>query len=76
MYRVEIEAMMKAVGKKCLGIVYNETDKLGVFCELKNGILYDYTGHRVNRKINIWGYIAYKDFGKGYLEGYKVKFDN
>lgn len=75
MLRADIEAMMKESGEKTIAIVYNENDPLGMYCELKNGILCDYTGHRVNRKVNIWGRLKYKDFGKGYCEPYRVKFD-
>ena len=60
MLRNEVEAWMKKQGLKTLGIVLNETDDLGIYCELKSGILYDYTGHRVDRKANIWGYITYE----------------
>lgn len=75
MKRLEIEQMMKQQGQKTIGIVYNENDELGVYCELKNGFLYDYTGHRVDRKKDIWGYLKYEDLGKGYREPIKVKFE-
>ena len=76
MKRIDIEAMMKEQGRKCIALVYKETDPLGVFCELKNGYLTDYTGHRVDRKMDIWGYLKFEDLGKGYREGVRVKFDN
>lgn len=75
MKRLEIEQMMKQQGQKTIGIIYNESDELGVYCELKNGFLYDYTGHRVDRKRDIWGYLKYEDLGKGYREPIKVKFE-
>ena len=76
MKRIDIEAMMKEQGIKFIALVYKETDQLGVFCELKNGYLTDYTGHRVARKMDIWGYLKFEDLGKGYREPIRVKFDN
>ena len=76
MKRIDIEAMMKEQGLKSIDLVYKETDPLGMFCELKNGYLYDYTGHRIDRKIDIWGYLKFEDLGKGYKEPVRVKFDN
>lgn len=75
MYRKEIEEKLKAAGQKDIGIIYNKDDNLGVYCELKGGFLTDYTGHRVDRKKDIWGYISY-DFTGGYPKPVRVKFDN
>lgn len=54
---------MKKNNLKHLAIVLNESDKLGKLCFLSGGFLVDYTGHRVDRKKNIWGFIKY-DNGK------------
>lgn len=75
MKRADIEQMMKQQGKKFISLVYKETDPLGMLCEMKSGYLCDYTGHRVDRTMDIWGTLEYKDFGKGYKEPYKVKFE-
>ena len=61
MLRADIEKILKEKGITQIDIVYNENDKLGVYCTMKNGKLYDYTNHVVNRKINIWGYLQWKD---------------
>lgn len=62
MKRNEVEAFMKSRGMKSWVIVINEHDPLGVGVELRGGFLYDiYTDHRVDRKVDIWGYIAYKE---------------
>lgn len=61
MLRVNIEKILKEKGITQIDIIYNETDKLGVYCTMKNGKLYDYTNHVVNRKVNIWGYLKWKD---------------
>lgn len=76
MKRIDIETMMKEQGLKFIALIYKETDPLGVFCELQNGYLTDYTGHRVDRKMDIWGYLKFEDLGKGYRESVRVKFDN
>ena len=76
MKRIDIEAMMKEQGLKSIDLVYKETDPFGMLCELKNGYLCDCTGHRVDRKMDIWGYLKYEDLGKGYKEPVRVKFDN
>ena len=62
MLRKELEQYMKDQGIKHMVIVINKDDKLGAAVDLKNGILYDmYTGLRVNRKVDIWGYITYEN---------------
>lgn len=61
MFRVEIEQQMKMRGTKRIDLVTRENDSLGFYCELKAGILYDYTGHRVDRKTDFWGYLVYVD---------------
>ena len=76
MKRLDIENIMKEQGQKSIGLIYKETDKLGVYCELKGGYLCDYTGHRVDRKMDIWGYVKFEDLGKGYREPIRIKFEN
>lgn len=61
MLRADIEKTLKEKGITQIDIVYNESDKLGVYCTIKNGKLYDYTNHVVNRKTNIWGYLKWKN---------------
>lgn len=62
MMRNELEAYMKAANMKRWTIVINENDPLGVGIELRGGILYDvYHNRRVDRKVNIWGYIDYPE---------------
>ena len=75
MKRIEIERLMKSRGQKTIDLVYNEDDQLGVYCELKGGYLCDYTGHRVNRNVNVWGYLDFQYRGKRYREPTRVKFD-
>lgn len=61
MKRADIEQWLKKNGQNTIVLVYNQTDKLGVYCELKGGFLCDYTGHRVNRAANIWGFVAWEN---------------
>ena len=61
MLRADIEKILIENKITQIDIVYNETDKLAVYCTMKNGKLYDYTNHVVNRKVNIWGYLKWKD---------------
>ena len=61
MLRADIEKFCKDNKIETIDIIYNENDKLAVYCRMKNGKLYDYTDHVVNRKVNIWGYLRWKD---------------
>ena len=61
MLRADIEQFCKDNKIETIDIIYNEADKLAVYCRMKNGKLYDYTDHVVNRKANIWGYLKWKD---------------
>lgn len=61
MLRADIEAFCKINKIETIDIIYNETDKLAVYCKIKNGKLYDYTDHVVNRKVNIWGYLKWEN---------------
>lgn len=61
MLRKEIEQYMKENKLTQIDIIYNEGDKLAVYCSLKNGTLKDYTDHVVNRKVDIWGRLEWKD---------------
>lgn len=61
MLRAEIETYMKTNNMKHINLVYNENDKLAVYCFLQGGYLVDYSGHRVDRKKNIWGYMVFEN---------------
>ena len=61
MLRADIEIFCKENKIDTIDIIYNETDKLAVYCKIKNGKLYDYTDHVVNRKVNIWGYLKWEN---------------
>ena len=61
MLRAEIEQIMRQNGQRQVDLVINETDLLAVWCELKSGKLYDYTGHVVNRKVDIWGFLKWEN---------------
>lgn len=61
MLRAEVEQILKEKKITSIDIIYNENDKLAVYCRMKNGKLYDYTDHVVNRKVNIWGYLEWQD---------------
>lgn len=74
MKRAEIEKLLKTRKEKSIGIVIKE-GKIGMYCILRGGFLCDCWGHRIDRNLDIWGEVKYKDFGKGYLEPYQVKFE-
>ena len=59
MLRAQIEDYMKLNNIKQIDLVYNEDDKLAIYCTLRAGKLYDYTGHVVDRKKDIWGYLKW-----------------
>ena len=61
MLRKDIEAYMKDNGLKQIDLILHETDKLAIYCSLIGGTLKDYTGHVVDRKLNIWGRLVWKD---------------
>lgn len=61
MKREEIEKILKTNKIEQIDLIIHETDKLAIYCRMKNGKLYDYTDHVVNRKIDIWGYLKWKD---------------
>lgn len=61
MLRSEIETLMKQKGQSTIALVLNKTDQHGVYCCLKGGYLVDYTGHRVDRKKDIWGKITWHE---------------
>ena len=62
MLRKDIENYMKEKGQKYIVLLTNKDDELGILCWIQTGVLIDYTGHRVDRKANIWGRI---DFVEG-----------
>ena len=59
MLRAQIEQYMKTRGMHQISLVINKDDKLGIYCMLRGGKLVDYTGHVVDRKKDIWGYLDY-----------------
>lgn len=61
MQRKDIELLMKKAGVDHIALVYNETDPLGMHCQLKAGFLCDCYGHRVPVKQNIWGVVVFED---------------
>lgn len=65
MLRKDIEELMKSRKQKDICLIYNKEDKLGVYCFLQGGYLMDYSGHRVDRKKDIWGYIEWDNAGNG-----------
>lgn len=71
MLRAEIESKMKQNKLKNIDLIYHKDDKLGMHCSLSSGYLVDCWGHRVDRKMNIWGYIEWD--GKGNAD--RVSFD-
>lgn len=75
MKRIQIESYMKQKGLRTIDLVLNENDPLGIYCELKGGFLCDYTGHRINRNADVWGYLDFRDCGKNYREPVRVAFE-
>ncbi len=61
MLRAEIEKILKENKIEQIDLIINEIDKLAIYCKMKNGKLYDYTDHVVDRKKNIWGYLKWED---------------
>ena len=61
MKRVDIEQYMKDKGLSQIDLILKEEDSLAVYCVLKGGKLNDYTGHVVDRRIDIWGRLAWKN---------------
>ena len=61
MIRADLEKIMKERDIKTISLIFNENDKLGKYCYLQSGILMDYTGHRVDRKKDIWGYMEWNN---------------
>ena len=62
MLRADIEKIMKEKGLTQIDLVFNEDDKLAMYCMLKNGKLYDYMGkHVIDRKKDIWGYLHWEN---------------
>lgn len=61
MLRANVEKLMKKSGVKQIDIVKNVADELAIYCTLQGGYLMDYTGHRVDRKQDLWGYLKWTD---------------
>lgn len=61
MKRADIEQYMKNKGLSQIDLVLSADDRLAIYCNLKNGKLYDYTNHVVDRKIDIWGRLVWEN---------------
>lgn len=61
MKRAEIERLMNLNGQHMIALVINKDDPLGILCYLKRDYLVDYTGHRINARADIWGYLSFKN---------------
>lgn len=61
MKRADIEQYMKNKGLSQIDLVLKADDRLAIYCNLKNGKLYDYTNHVVDRKIDIWGRLVWEN---------------
>ena len=59
--RADVEKFMSKNNMTSIVLVLNDTDKLGIRCELKAGYLCDFNGHRVDRKKDIWGYMEWNN---------------
>ena len=70
MLRSDIECFMKENNMKIITLIYNESDTIGIYCELKGGYLCDYNGHRVDRKKDIWGWIEWTGNGNANLRSW------
>lgn len=70
MLRAEIELNMKKNGLKNIDLIYHKEDKIGKHCFLQGGYLMDHTAHRVDRKLDIWGYIEWLGGGNADRVGF------
>lgn len=70
MKREQLEKLMKEKKIEQIDLVLHESDKLGIYCRLVGGKLKDYTNHVIDRKIDIWGYLYWKD-GKSERRAFK-----
>lgn len=61
MKRQELEKRMKQQGVTQIDLIINQADKLAIYCKIVGGVLKDYTGHAINRKIDLWGFLEWKD---------------
>ena len=61
MYRKDIEQYLKKHNITQIDLVIDKDDKLAIYCKVKNGKLYDYTDHVVDRKRDIWGCLIWKN---------------
>lgn len=59
MLRAQIEQYMKTRNITQIDLVINKDDELAVYCMLRGGKLIDYTGHVIDRKKDIWGYLEW-----------------
>ena len=70
MLRKDIEVMMKSKKQTSITIVPNKNER-AMQCYLTGGYLTDCWGHRMDRKVDYWGYIEWD--GKGNAD--KVDFN-
>ena len=61
MKRHEIEQLMRRQCRDQIDIIFKQDDELAMYCSLRGGILYDCWNHRVDRKVEIWGYLEWAD---------------
>ena len=61
MKRQEVEQLLKGLNLDRISLLINENDNLAVYCTLTSGVLKDYTGHVVDRKIDLWGYLRWQN---------------
>lgn len=59
MYRKDLEDLMKERKAKYVVVLMTEDDPQGTLCQLKGGYLCDCWGKRIDRKIDMWGFIKY-----------------
>lgn len=70
MKRQELEKLMRAKKINQLDVIIHENDKYATWCKLTAAALVDYQDKRLDRKIDLWGYLFWKD-GKSYRVAFK-----
>lgn len=61
MLRKDIEQYLKEKKLSQIDLVINKDDKLAIYCSIQAGVLKDYTGHVVDRKKDIWGFLKWEN---------------
>lgn len=61
MKRKEVENYMKSHNLTQIDLIFNKDDKRAVYCMLRVGYLKDYNAKPVDRKVDIWGYLVWKN---------------